>query len=77
MWVEVLILLSAIPLGYWVSKLSDDELDSGRKWFRILIIGGVLSGIFFFLIGRDAEGFASIFISIFSLTSLVTANIDN
>lgn len=71
---EILILLAAVPTGYLIAWLARDELIAGRKYFRILIILGLVSGGWFYLIGKRYMGFSSGFISIVSLMSLIKSN---
>ena len=42
----ILVVVSAIPLGYLVAYMARDELIVGRKWFGVLMI---LSLVLFFL----------------------------
>jgi len=48
---NILILLTAIPVGYLLAWLCKDELVDGRKWFKIiflcLFVALILSFIFY------------------------------
>jgi len=37
----LLLIVLAFPVGFWIAWLARDELISGRKWFRILVIAGI------------------------------------
>lgn len=47
--VYFLILLSAIPVGFFLAWLCDDEVIYGKKWFRIIAIILILLIIGLFL----------------------------
>ena len=68
---EIIILLLAIPVGFWIAWLARDELVQGKKWFRILIIASILGIIWFWLTGLDHISWASGFILIVSFISLI------
>ena len=48
MILEVLILILAIPTGFLIAWMAKDELIDGQKWFRALIILGLLGGMLFY-----------------------------
>lgn len=68
---NVLILLLAIPVGYLISWMAKEELKQGRRWFRILVIAGILGGIGFWIYGFIIESLTMFFICIVALVSLV------
>jgi hypothetical protein len=44
-----ILLLVAVPLGFWIAWMGRDELLKGRVWFRsITFISVALSGFFYF-----------------------------
>ncbi len=61
----------SIPLGLIVSWMAREELIEGRKWFKVLVIFFIISGIWFYLTGKNHVSLASFFISIFSLVSYI------
>lgn len=64
------ILLLALPSGYLLSRLCDDELREGRKWFKIItIISLVLGGILIFF--NIVVSFSLLFLAIVSIVSLL------
>lgn len=71
MILEIIILLLAIPTGFLIAWLTRDELISGKKWFRVLIILSILVGIWFWLIGKTYVSWAAGFILIVSLIALI------
>tara|TARA_Y100000310_G_C20674537_1_gene812185 strand:+ start:333 stop:590 length:258 start_codon:yes stop_codon:yes gene_type:complete len=67
----VVVLILAVPVGYLIAWLARDELLVGRKYFRILIIGSILAGIWFYLVKRWELVLSMAFLLIISLISLV------
>lgn len=67
----LVILIIAIPVGYWLAYVARDELVDGRKWFKTIIIVGILLGIWFFLTGFKASGYTSFFVSILGIIAYV------
>lgn len=51
--VDVLILITAIPVGLFLAWLCSDELKDGKKWFRLIFYALVLIGIVFLLVYRN------------------------
>lgn len=68
---ELIILILAIPSGYLIAWLARDELIQGRKWFHALIILSVIVGIIFYLLKISYIAWASVFIIIICLISLI------
>lgn len=71
LWLNVLLLLLAIPVGYLIAWLCKDELVAYRRYFRILIIVGIIGGIGFWLYGLITESLTMWFVAIISLVSFV------
>ena len=69
MIIELLILILSVPSGLFLAYISRDELINGRKWFRILIMISLISGIWFFLQRNKPLIFTLAFIFIVSLIS--------
>jgi len=69
MLLEVIILILAIPVGFLIAYLARDELVAGRKWFKAIIIVGVVVGIGGFLFGQSIVGWTCGFILIVSFVS--------
>lgn len=72
--IGIFILLLGIPIGMFIARLTNEELDSGKKWFKVLIgvaLGFSLIGLF---IRSDALLFSCLFIAIVTSMSLRKAN---
>jgi len=76
-FIELLLLIVAIPVGFLIAWLAKDELVSGKKYFRILIIISIIVGIWFWLTGVFYVGWTMGFIFIVSLISLIKADTEN
>ncbi|MDO8563935.1 MAG: hypothetical protein Q7R87_02915 [Nanoarchaeota archaeon] len=71
MIIGLIVLALAIPVGMLVAYMARDELIDGRKWFNVLFIVGVLAGVWFFLTGKNAEGYSSLFVAIIVIVSYI------
>lgn len=40
---EIILLIAAIPVGFLIAYLANDELVQGRKWFRAIILLSLLA----------------------------------
>ena len=69
--IEIILLILAVPVGYLISNMAKDELKSGKKWFRILIIASILGAIGFYLYGNKTIAFTMIFIFIVGFISFI------
>lgn len=69
MLLEIIILLCAIPVGYLISYLANDELVSGRNWFAAIIIIAFLIGVWFFLAKNYAITWTAGFVIIVTFIS--------
>jgi hypothetical protein len=74
MMFEILLLVLAIPAGFWIAWLARDELVQGRKWFRILIIVSIIGIIGFWIYGFPYISFTMGFILIVSFISLAKSD---
>jgi hypothetical protein len=71
MILKIFILLLAIPTGFLIAWLSRDELVSGRKYFRILMIVSILGTIWFWLSGMSYISWTLAFVFVVGLVSLI------
>lgn len=71
MLLEIITLTLAIPTGYLLAYLTNDELVAGRKWFKAIIVVSVLLGIWFYLTGHYYISWTSAFIVIVTFVSLI------
>ena len=57
------------PLGDFLRKKTKDEQKDGRKWFRLLVLAGLIGGFIGLLTGDDVILFTFFFIAIVSSRS--------
>jgi len=69
-FIGILFLLLGIPIGSYLAKRTKEELKTGRKWFRLIIIVSLIGGVIGLIIGNDVLFFSFLFIAIVTLRSL-------
>ena len=69
-FIGILFLLLGIPIGSYLAKKTKEELKSGKKWFRLIIIVSLIGGVIGLIIGNDILFFSFLFIAIVTLRSL-------
>ena len=65
----VLVILG-FPIGNLLAKVTKEELKSGQKWFKIIIILSLIGGLVSLILGKDALLFSFLFIAIVTSRSL-------
>jgi len=68
--ISIGVLLIGIPLGSWLAKLTKDELKSGQKWFRLIIILAGIGAIVELILGNDVLLFSFLFFVVVTSRSL-------
>ena len=68
--IGVLVLLFGFPIGSYVAKSTKEELKSGQKWFKLIIIVSLIVGFVGLILGNDVILFSSFFIAIITSRSL-------
>ena len=69
LWVLIIVLLTAFPIGYWLAYLCRDELAAGRKWFFILAVISFISSIVASIFWNKSAVLALDYITIVSVIS--------
>ena len=69
--IEIIILLLAIPTGYLIAWLANDELVAGRKWFISLIILSIILGLIFYFKNIIYAALTNVFIIVVAFISLM------
>jgi hypothetical protein len=64
---NIVLILLAFPVGYWIAYMARDELIVGRRWFRTLMILSAFVGIWFYLSGILYISLSCLFIFVISL----------
>ncbi len=68
--IGVVILLSGIPIGSYLANATKEELKSGQKWFKLIIIISLAGGFTGLIIRDDIILFIFFFIAIVTSRSL-------
>ena len=71
MWIQIILLALAIPVGYLIAWMAKDELKVGRKYFKILVIGSLLGVIWFWMTKQYVISWSLGFVGIVALISLM------
>ncbi|MEK6913203.1 MAG: hypothetical protein AABW47_00850 [Nanoarchaeota archaeon] len=64
------LLVLGIPIGNVLAKMTKEELKSGKKWFKLLIMLSLIGALVFLILGNDALLFTFLFIAIVTSRSL-------
>ncbi|VVB83048.1 Uncharacterised protein [uncultured archaeon] len=64
------LLALGIPIGNLLAKATKEELKSGKKYFKILIILSLIGALAFLILGNDILLFSLLFITIVTSRSL-------
>lgn len=68
--IGVIILALGLPIGSYLAKVTKEELSTGKKWFKALIVLSLIGGIVGLIIGNDVLMFSFFFIAIVTSKSL-------
>jgi hypothetical protein len=73
--IKILVGILVLVLGYFIGNFmrneTKDELKDGKKYFKILVTLGLLSGIVGLVISKDWLMFTGFFIAIVTSRSLI------
>ncbi|MFH1290751.1 MAG: hypothetical protein ABIH92_05065 [Nanoarchaeota archaeon] len=71
MLIELVVLILAIPVGFLIAYLANDELVAGRRWFVGIILLSVIVALWFVLTeGESAITWTCTFVIIVAAISL-------
>jgi formate hydrogenlyase subunit 3/multisubunit Na+/H+ antiporter MnhD subunit len=68
--IGILILILGIPIGNFLARRTKEELKSGQKWFRLIIILSLVGGFIGLILSNDILMFSFFFIAIVTSRSL-------
>ncbi len=68
--IGIVLLASGIPIGNILAKITKEELRSGRKWFKLIVLVSLIFGVVGLLIRNDILMFSLFFIAIVTSRSL-------
>ncbi len=69
--IGIAVLGLAFPIGTLLAKKTKEELKQGEKWFRLIVILGLIGGVVGLIIGDDVLLFSFFFIAIVTSQSLI------
>ncbi|MEX0921103.1 MAG: hypothetical protein WDZ62_02465 [Candidatus Pacearchaeota archaeon] len=69
--IGIVILILGFPLGNFLARITKEELKSGQKWFKILIILFSVASIISILTKNDILLFTFLFMIIITSRSLI------
>ena len=64
------LLVLGIPIGNVLAKMTKEELKSGKKWFKLLIMLSLIGALVFLILCNDALLFTFLVIAIVTSRSL-------
>ena len=68
--IGVVVLALGFPIGSYLAKQTKEELKSGKKWFKLIIIVSLVGGVISLIFGNDILLFSFLFIAIVTSRSL-------
>lgn len=68
--IGILILALGFPIGYYLAKITKEEMKVGQKWFKVIIILSMIGAVISLILRNDVLFFAFLFISIVTSRSL-------
>ena len=68
--IGILVLLLGFPLGSFLARVTKEELKSGQKWFKLIIILSLAGGFVGLIIKDDVLMFSLFFTAIVTSQSL-------
>ena len=68
--IGIFVLFVGIPIGNYLAKNTKEELKSGQKWFKLIIIVSLVGGFVGLWIGNDAIMFSLFFVAVVTSRSL-------
>lgn len=68
--IGIIVLVLGIPIGHYLAKITKDELKSGQRWFKVIIVVGLISAVISAVLQNDVLFFGFLFIAIVTSRSL-------
>jgi len=68
--IGICVLILGIPLGNLLARVTKEELKSGQKWFKLIIIFSFIGAIIFLILREDTLLFTMLFIAVVTSRSL-------
>jgi len=68
--IGILVLVIGFPIGNLLTNVTKEELQKGQKWFKVIIIISLSSGLIGLILKQDVLMFSFFFIAIVTSRSL-------
>ncbi|MBU1894261.1 MAG: hypothetical protein KJ983_00405 [Candidatus Omnitrophica bacterium] len=68
--IGLVVLVLGILIGNFLARVTKEELKSGQKWFRLIVIFSLIGGFVGLLFGNDVLMFSLFFIAVVTSRSL-------
>jgi len=68
--ISICVLALGIPIGNLLAHWTKDELKSGQKWFKMIIILSLIGGVVGIILRNDVLMFSFFFIAVITSRSL-------
>ena len=69
--IGIVILILGFPIGSLLAKQTKEELKSGQKWFRVILLISGIGAIISLIVRNDALMFGFLFMFIITSRSLI------
>jgi len=68
--IGILFLIFGFPIGNYLAKNTKEELNNGQRWFKLILIMGIIGTIIGLIIRNDVLMFTFLFIIVVTSRSL-------
>ena len=68
--IGIVFLFLGIPIGNFLAKMTKEELNSGKKWFKRIVFVCLIGGLIGLILRNDILMFSLFFIAIVTSRSL-------
>ena len=72
--IGIAVLALGIPIGNMLAKAAKDELKTGKRWFKLIILLSLIGAIVFLILGNDALLFGFLFSLIIFIKSIAACD---
>ena len=70
LFIGAVVLLLGIPLGNYLAKFTKEELKAGQRWFKLVVVLGLIGAVVSLILRNDILLFTFLFITIVTSRSL-------
>ena len=66
----IMLIILGFPIGYFLARITKEELKSGQKWFKLIILFAAIGAIISLIVRNDVLMFSFLFIVVVTSGSL-------